>query len=67
MRFLTEEEVEHLTGYRAARCQRQSLMAMGVRFHIRPKDGKPVVLHEDVRANDTARKRSREPAWPKAS
>ncbi|WP_339344143.1 DUF4224 domain-containing protein [uncultured Alcanivorax sp.] len=67
MRFLTEAELEHLTGYRAPSCQRRELLTMGIRFFTRPKDGHPVVLHEDVAATQKKSTKGREPAWQKAS
>jgi hypothetical protein len=67
MRFLTDEELEHLTGYKASSCQRRELIAMGIRFFTRPKDGRPVVLHDDVAAGQEKGRKGSKPQWQKAS
>lgn len=59
-RFLTDEEVEQLTGYRLAKYQRRELLLLRIRFFVRPKDGKPVVLHSDIAATNP---KKREPQW----
>jgi hypothetical protein len=43
--FLTKEQLIELTGYTVKAKQIKALRIMGIRFRIRPADGRPVV-HE---------------------
>jgi len=48
MHQLDDNELKALTGYAHRRQQIRSLAEMGVKFRVRPKDGKPVVFAADL-------------------
>ena len=45
--FLSNKQLEALTGYRRPAEQKAALEAMGIPFRVRP-DGRPVVLESSV-------------------
>ena len=59
--FLSDAEVEHLTGKVRWSAQVKALVAMRIAFERRP-DGKPVVLRTAVQAGNEE-KRSNGPNW----
>lgn len=64
MTFLTDEEVEHLTGKHRWSAQVRALVSMGIRFERRP-DGKPVVTRTAVHSSNDSPAKA-EPKWDAA-
>jgi len=44
--YLTDTELVETTGYKRRSKQIAALAQMGVKFNIRPRDGKPLVLRD---------------------
>lgn len=61
--FLSDSEVQNLTGKQRYHAQRKALALMGVQFRVRP-DGRPMVVrsHVDGTIGASARK-TPEPDW----
>jgi hypothetical protein len=62
--WLTDDELETLTGYKRRSLQRRALSEMGVKFRSRPADGFPLV--ERGQFDKPVTKPRREPNWDAA-
>jgi len=63
MIFLTESELEHLTGYKKPKLQRQWLANNGYSFDVRA-DGRPIVSRAHYESRHSGKARGRRPSEP---
>ena len=61
--WLTDEELETLTGYKRRSLQRKALAELGVRFRSRPSDGFPLVDRSQFETGQRDTARRKEPKW----